>query len=76
VEKFARQFTDGAREMGMGLPEEPGADPGTAVMRKAACEWAAFCLSEMTGPTLSLGLEISRAIAVFLNEIEDKPPTA
>lgn len=74
MEQFARQFAEGAREMGMDAPEDPDADPGAAAMRKVACEWAAFCLTELTGPTLTFGLEISRAIAVFLNEIEDKPP--
>ena len=39
-------------------------------LRTAAKFWATYCLEAMEGETLDKGLEISKAIVGWLNEVE------
>ena len=40
-------------------------------LREASVKWAKFCLYNLTGEALAQGMNISTAIAKFVNEVED-----
>ena len=39
-------------------------------LRRVAKTWATVCLEDMVGPLLSKGLDVSKALAEFANELE------
>jgi hypothetical protein len=45
----------------------------TDTLRAAAKRWAEHCLETYRGDLLKAGLNVSRALADFMNELETKP---
>lgn len=52
------------------VTEESFVSPGEH-LRETAKKWASYVLEKNTGETLRKGLEISRRIADYLNELDD-----
>lgn len=53
---------------------EEAEDPhGKAIrgLRQTAINWSAFCIADLEGSSLELGMNISTAISLFCNSLED-----
>jgi hypothetical protein len=52
--------------------EEPSKVPGADQLREAAVIFGAYCLLNLQGTALALGLNAAYSIAQFLNHLESK----
>ena len=69
MQELARAMNKASCEVIEGDQMSGGSDD----LRSAAKTWSVHCLDALSGELLRKGLEVSRAIAEFLNEMDPKP---